>query len=93
MMKCKSCERRFVNDNTPLGNDGYCLMCRSSVPVTCIQCGASCFGKPDGQLKCGGCRHKRYMKDYVWIDPTGGRLTRLKNAGCNPMDDPEYSYE
>lgn len=55
-LACRSCQRRFRSDRTPLGKAGYCLACRASLTVACDRCGATCPGAPDGQRTCADCR-------------------------------------
>lgn len=53
---CTVCGHPFVNNHTPMSEDGVCLFCRPSLTVTCARCGATCPGAFDGLKSCAGCR-------------------------------------
>lgn len=53
---CLLCESSYVSDRTPMGEAGYCMMCRPRVEVTCDRCSAVCPGAYDGDRKCATCR-------------------------------------
>lgn len=90
--KCIRCNKPYAPDGTPMAHLGWCMECRRFVDVQCDRCSKDCKGAPDGQMRCRMCRHKEYMKEYVWRDPTGGRLTRLRASGSDPMKDEHYKY-
>jgi hypothetical protein len=78
---CRTCERVFISDASPMADMGYCLMCRAAVEVTCSECGRSCNGAPDGATKCLDCRNATYAKVWLFGDTTGGRLWRHNTTG------------
>jgi hypothetical protein len=55
-LHCRRCDTTHVSDRTPMASDGYCMMCRPFIPVTCDRCSAPCQGAYDGQRKCPPCR-------------------------------------
>ena len=41
-----------MSDRSPMAEAGFCMLCRSTVMVSCEHCGARCPGRYDGQECC-----------------------------------------